>query len=220
MGILLGEVDPMSLKKTTYSSELYHYGVKGMRWGIRRYQNIDGSYTESGKRRHDRYARRAEKHDAKAAKAKTEFWRRYHTSQAEFQRGKITKDAFYNIVRAANRLDRINKKSKRILDAKEKAKTEKEANRAIKQGKKLTKKIIDNAAIMEFSVNTLSRQMDEHTKAKVDKWMVEASKNLATRTYADGQYYIQWVDQKQFAKHLETASTASKIANSRRKRPE
>lgn len=31
--------------------ELYHYGIKGMRWGIRRYQNPDGSLTAAGKRR-------------------------------------------------------------------------------------------------------------------------------------------------------------------------
>lgn len=28
--------------------ELYHYGVKGMKWGVRRYQNYDGSYTKRG----------------------------------------------------------------------------------------------------------------------------------------------------------------------------
>lgn len=32
--------------------ELYHYGIKGMRWGIRRYQNPDGSYTSAGKKRY------------------------------------------------------------------------------------------------------------------------------------------------------------------------
>lgn len=32
--------------------ELYHYGVKGMRWGVRRYQNQNGSLTNAGKKRY------------------------------------------------------------------------------------------------------------------------------------------------------------------------
>lgn len=34
-----------------YSTELYHHGTKGMRWGIRRYQNKDGTLTDKGKQR-------------------------------------------------------------------------------------------------------------------------------------------------------------------------
>lgn len=34
-----------------WREELYHFGTPGMRWGIRRYQNEDGTYTELGKRR-------------------------------------------------------------------------------------------------------------------------------------------------------------------------
>ena len=45
--------------------ELYHYGIKGMRWGIRRYQNPDGSLTPAG-------IRRLEKADIKWAKKKTD----------------------------------------------------------------------------------------------------------------------------------------------------
>lgn len=35
----------------TSNGELYHWGVKGMKWGIRRYQNKDGSLTAAGRNR-------------------------------------------------------------------------------------------------------------------------------------------------------------------------
>lgn len=33
--------------------ELYHHGIKGQRWGVRRYQYMDGSLTPAGKKRYD-----------------------------------------------------------------------------------------------------------------------------------------------------------------------
>jgi len=41
--------------------ELYHHGILGMKWGVRRFQNKDGSLTSAGKKR---YGLNKEIHDA------------------------------------------------------------------------------------------------------------------------------------------------------------
>lgn len=35
-----------------YPNELYHHGIKGQKWGVRRFQNKDGSLTNKGKKRY------------------------------------------------------------------------------------------------------------------------------------------------------------------------
>lgn len=37
---------------------LAHHGIKGQKWGVRRYQNADGSYTEAGLKRYVKNVRK------------------------------------------------------------------------------------------------------------------------------------------------------------------
>lgn len=44
-------------------NELEHHGIKGQKWGIRRYQNKDGSYTDDGRKRYKNGPRHTGKDD-------------------------------------------------------------------------------------------------------------------------------------------------------------
>ena len=43
----------MSNEYIIYNGELYHWGIKGQKWGVRRFQNKDGTLTPEGKKRYD-----------------------------------------------------------------------------------------------------------------------------------------------------------------------
>ena len=64
----MSEDDKLYYESNNY---LQHYGIKGMKWGVRRYQNYDGRYTQAGVKRYnkamDTYEKR--KADYKTAKS-------------------------------------------------------------------------------------------------------------------------------------------------------
>ena len=62
---------------TSWENELYHHGIKGQKWGVRKYQNADGSLTAAGEARYGNgpskgSERRAARFEKKAAKLRAE----------------------------------------------------------------------------------------------------------------------------------------------------
>lgn len=50
-------------------SELYHHGIKDQKWGVRRYQNYDGTLTPEGKERYNKGAKEVEELTGKEVRA-------------------------------------------------------------------------------------------------------------------------------------------------------
>lgn len=87
--------------------ELYHYGIKGQKWGIRRYQNPDGSLTEEGRRRYLKLYRNDEdrtkavnkiltrKERKQIVKLANEYWDAVKRDENRYEK-EITDAGFYN----------------------------------------------------------------------------------------------------------------------------
>lgn len=95
------------------SEELYHHGIKGMRWGIRRFQNENGSLTNAGRKRYSVDIDKAKERVASAKKQKKD---------AAIEYNRVTVGGmFYN----QKATDTLNKANGRLRYVKEQVRSEK-----------------------------------------------------------------------------------------------
>lgn len=160
--------------------ELYHHGIKGMRWGVRRFQNEDGTLTAQGRQRYkdyrsDQSTRRsltrhvaADKKNLKArGEAMNEVTKNYNDAQEQMRK-------------ASSKVFISRKKRQELVD-------EAAAN-LTKAGEELEKRRADlNRAerIYNKDAEALFKHVDDMTK----KYGSENVKSLDTKKVKLGEYY-------------------------------
>jgi len=172
-------------KPESENGELYHHGIKGQKWGIRRFQNPDGTWKFAGKKRRrlsaDAQARADRKTEIKNLKSKSDL----DTAKASY---KVTKERNKQAVKAAKAdTTSIGKKIKgAVKDQIEKKKAQKKeatADEIIRSGD-LNKVIKNKDKLTNEQLNDAIRRMELEQKlsdvsAKKKQSGVDAYKRFA-----------------------------------------
>ena len=135
-----------------YSAELYHHGIKGQRWGVRRYTNPDGTLTEEGKRRYGTIENYRASQNLAAAK------KEMRSARSNYM---VRNDPLAN---GGNRLGTSEELIKKYQDSKAKLESAKQrAKTASERGRKVAmrKKIMDSpiGAVGTWLASSMARNI-------------------------------------------------------------
>lgn len=168
--------------------ELYHHGVKGQKWGVRRYQNKDGSLTPAGIKRYAQkgYAQDSLKSNKTAIGKAYDAYTGTHKQNARdaYERSSEKK----NKARAERYLaDKEARKQKAINKVKKHVDKEKVA-KAVGKGAEVAAKAALMSATDDIFYGGAGKRIAKETIKQTGRAVVTAY------TMANGGYDIRWYD--------------------------
>lgn len=126
--------------------DLAHHGIKGQKWGVRRYQNEDGSLTSAGRERYNESVRSLNRLDRDIAKAK-------------YQRAKNT----VKLAKAQMKGKKEKVEKRKSLD--------KELGKAISSGEKTSKDILNKLEKSGFQISQKNKTRYVKAGNSVAAWL-------------------------------------------------
>ena len=154
-------------------NELQHFGIKGMKWGVRRYQNKDGSLTPAGKKRYDESDEEREKKE-KSKKTKAKVATAAVATAAIATTAAMNKDKIKKGVDFVNakKSSKDEKKETTVEDYKEGLKKTQSADKALQGIKEIVNKA-DDVAYAKKVRNDLSQMTDKDLQQAVNRLNME-----------------------------------------------
>lgn len=164
-----------------YTDELYHHGIKGQKWGTRRWQNEDGTFNAAGKERY--FGKTANKYQTKADK----YGERFKNSKTFIGRGinnRLQAKNQYkaNVAKSLNESKNFKEKVSNVLGA-GRRKSAYDASRQYYENKASVAKTRLGKTLNESSAYNMKQMSKAESKVMNSKNITQYVKNSINRDY-------------------------------------